>query len=63
MILYAQYIMEDNTIYLIVSLVMLIITEILPFLPTRAQGLIHMLSMVAEDSYEVYKSKKDSQPK
>ena len=41
---------------------MLIITEILPFLPTKAQGLIHMLTTVAEDVYEKYKSKKISQP-
>lgn len=55
--------MEDKTIYLIISCFLLVITELLPFLPTRSQGLIHALTMVAEDSYVMYKSHKDSQPK
>lgn len=61
--MYVKYNMEDNTIYLIVSLVMLVITELLPFLPTKSQGLIHMFAMVADESYEMYKSRKNSQPK
>jgi len=60
---WGKYIMEDNGIYLIVSLIMLVVTELLPFLPTKSQGLIHMFAMVAEDRYEMYKSKKNSQPK
>lgn len=55
--------MEDSTIYLIVSLCLLVLTELLPFLPTRSQGLIHALTMIAEDSYDLYKSNKISQPK
>lgn len=55
--------MEDSTIYLIISCSLLVITELLPFLPTRSQGLIHALTVVAEESYEAYKSTKDSQPK
>lgn len=55
--------MEDKTIYLIISVVLLILTELLPFLPTRSQGLIHALTVIAEDSYENYKSAQVSQPK
>lgn len=55
--------MEDKAIYLIISVVLLILTEILPFLPTRSQGLIHALTVIAEDSYESYKSTPGSQPK
>jgi len=55
--------MEDNTIYLIISCLMLVITELLPFLPIRSQGLIHALTVVAQESYEEYKTNKISQPK
>ena len=55
--------MEDSTIYLIVSCSMLVITELLPFLPIRSQGLIHALTVVAQESYEEYKIRKESQPK
>lgn len=36
---------------------MLVLTELLPFLPTRSHGIIHALTMVAEDGLEAYKSR------
>lgn len=49
--------MDDKTIYLLVSLFLLLLTELLPFLPTRSHGIIHALSMVASDSLDAYKSR------
>lgn len=36
---------------------MLILTELLPFMPTRSHGIIHALTVVAEDSLEAYKNR------
>ena len=55
--MYEIYNMDDKTIYLLVSLFLLLLTELLPFLPTRSHGIIHALSMVASDSLDAYKSR------
>lgn len=49
--------MDNTTIYLIVSCVTLLISELMPFLPTRSKGIIQALTNVADDVVEVYKRK------
>lgn len=52
--------MDNNTIYLIVSCLLLVISEILPFMPTRSKGLLQALTTVAEEVVEVYKRKEEN---
>lgn len=49
--------MDNTTVYLIMSCLLLVISEILPFMPTRSKGLLQALTIVADDIVEVYKRK------
>jgi hypothetical protein len=44
-----------ETVYLITSIIFFLITELMPFLPTRSHGILHALMNVAQDVLNLYK--------